>query len=47
MQHFETQLAMVKLSFAEKGINTALYWENKNEREYVNIIPTSAVTGSC
>ncbi len=45
MQHFETQLEFVKLSLAERGINSALYWENKNDREYVNIIPTSAVTG--
>ncbi len=45
MQHFETQCEMVKLQFSEKGFNTALYWENKNERDYVNIIPTSAVTG--
>lgn len=29
----------------EIGLNTALYWENTNMKEYYNIIPTSAITG--
>eukprot|EP00056_Hartaetosiga_gracilis_P000844 m.40842 g.40842 ORF g.40842 m.40842 type:complete len:1172 (+) comp10383_c0_seq1:31-3546(+) len=45
MQDFDTRLDYVKLQFAEMGINTELYWKNKNMREYVNIVPTSAHTG--
>ncbi|EGD81768.1 eukaryotic translation initiation factor 5B [Salpingoeca rosetta] len=45
IQDFETRLDHIKLQFAERGINTELYWKNKNIREYVNIVPTSAHTG--
>lgn len=45
MQHFDTQVKMVQLQLAERGLNTALYWDNKDDRNYVNIIPTSAVSG--
>lgn len=45
LQDFQTRLDYVKLQFAESGINTELYWQNKNVREFVNIIPTSAHTG--
>lgn len=45
MQHFDTQLKFVQLQLSERGLNTALYWDNKDERSYVSIIPTSAVTG--
>ena len=27
------------------GLNVALYWQNKDVRKYVNIVPTSAITG--
>jgi len=42
---FEDRWAKVNLQLAENGINSALYWENKDPRQYVNVIPTSAHTG--
>lgn len=31
--------------FAAQGLNVALYWENPDPRKFVNIVPTSAITG--
>lgn len=31
--------------FAEKGLNATLYYKNKDHKKYVNIIPTSAISG--
>jgi translation initiation factor 5B len=28
-----------------QGLNVELYWKNKDPRRYVNIVPTSAITG--
>jgi len=42
---FEDRWAKVNLQLSENGINSALYWENKDPRQYVNVIPTSAHTG--
>lgn len=28
-----------------QGLNVDLYWENRDPRKYVNIVPTSAITG--
>jgi translation initiation factor aIF-2/yIF-2 len=42
---FEDRWAKVNLQLSEKGINSALYWENKDVRQYVSVIPTSAHTG--
>ncbi len=28
-----------------QGLNSALYWENPDPKKYVNIVPTSAITG--
>ena len=33
------------LDLNEQGLNVALYWENPDIRKYVNIVPTSAITG--
>ncbi|ELQ74621.1 Translation initiation factor 5B (eIF-5B) [Trachipleistophora hominis] len=33
------------LKFAEMGLNTRLFYENPDERKFINIIPTSAITG--
>eukprot|EP01114_Cavostelium_apophysatum_P021077 TRINITY_DN724_c0_g1_i2.p1 TRINITY_DN724_c0_g1~~TRINITY_DN724_c0_g1_i2.p1 ORF type:complete len:947 (-),score=411.76 TRINITY_DN724_c0_g1_i2:15-2855(-) len=32
-------------AFAEQGLNSVLYYENKNFRKYVSLVPTSAHTG--
>jgi translation initiation factor 5B len=46
LQEFDTRVELVKLALAEKGFNSALYYENtKNMASYVNIVPTSAHTG--
>jgi translation initiation factor 5B len=45
MQDFEDRWNRIKVQFAEKGLNTELWWENKNLREFVNVVPTSAHTG--
>jgi translation initiation factor 5B len=42
---FEDRWAKVNLQLSQNGINSALYWENKDPRQYVNVIPTSAHTG--
>jgi translation initiation factor 5B len=33
------------LAFAEKGLNAALYYENPDPEDYINLVPTSAITG--
>ena len=42
---FEDRWAKVSLQLSENGINSALYWENRDVRQYVSVIPTSAHTG--
>ena len=42
---FEDRWAKVNLQLSENGINSALYWENRDVRQYVSVIPTSAHTG--
>lgn len=42
---FEDRWARVNLQLSENGINSSLYWENKDPRQYVSVIPTSAHTG--
>ncbi|QLL34094.1 hypothetical protein HG536_0F04200 [Torulaspora globosa] len=42
---FETRLENIKVALAEQGLNSELYFQNKNMSKYVSIIPTSAVTG--
>lgn len=44
-QEFETKASKIKLQLAEQGLNTELYWQNPDIRKYVNIVPTSAITG--
>ena len=33
------------LEFAKEGLNAALYWENPDVRTFINVVPTSAITG--
>lgn len=42
---FEQRAKSVILQFAEQGLNAALFYENPDMRTYVNLVPTSAVTG--
>lgn len=42
---FETRLSNIQVALAEQGLNSELYFNNKNMAKYVSIVPTSAVTG--
>jgi translation initiation factor 5B len=42
---FEQRLNEVSVQLMEQGLNVALYWKNKDPRTFVNIVPTSAITG--
>jgi translation initiation factor 5B len=44
-QEFDTRARRIMLQLSEQGLNTALFWENPDVRKYVNIVPTSAITG--
>lgn len=42
---FDQRTKSVIVQFAEQGLNAALFYENPDARSYVNLVPTSAVTG--
>lgn len=42
---FHNRYEQIKLALAEQGLNSELYFQNKNMAKYVSIVPTSAVTG--
>ena len=42
---FEDCLKRAKLSFAEQGMNAELYCRNEDERNYIHLVPTSAISG--
>lgn len=42
---FTQRTQEVIVQFAEQGLNAALCYENPDERSYVSLVPTSAVTG--
>ena len=42
---FERRMQQSVLALNEQGLNVALYWANPDPRKYVNIVPTSAITG--
>ncbi|XP_005102500.2 eukaryotic translation initiation factor 5B [Aplysia californica] len=42
---FDERSRQVILQLAEEGLNAALFYENKNPKEYISLIPTSAHTG--
>ena len=44
-REFKTRMQNAQTQLAEQGFNTALYTENKNMKEDVSIVPTSAHTG--
>ena len=45
LQEFESRSKHVLLQLAEQGLNAELYHKNKDFREYVSLVPTSAFTG--
>lgn len=42
---FEQKFKQSRLNLNEQGLNVALFWENPDVRRYVNIVPTSAISG--
>ncbi|CAJ0827952.1 14107_t:CDS:10, partial [Entrophospora sp. SA101] len=44
-REFQDRVEKAILAFSEQGLNSCLYYENKNFAKYVSIVPTSAVTG--
>lgn len=42
---FQNRYEQIKVALAEQGLNSELYFQNKNMAKYVSIVPTSAVTG--
>jgi translation initiation factor 5B len=42
---FDDRLQKTKLALAEQGLNSELYYENKNPGRVVSLVPTSAFTG--
>lgn len=45
MQEFDKRSKEVIVEFAQQGLNAALFYENPDPRNYVSIVPTSAITG--
>lgn len=44
-REFEDRVSKIVLAFAEEGLNSVLYYDNKNFARNVSIVPTSAITG--
>lgn len=44
-QEFDDRYTQIKVALAEQGLNSELYFQNRNMSKYVSIVPTSAVTG--
>jgi translation initiation factor 5B len=44
-REFEDRVQKTILAFAEQGLNSVLYFENKNFARNVSLVPTSAITG--
>ncbi|KAK4534933.1 hypothetical protein CDCA_CDCA03G0958 [Cyanidium caldarium] len=42
---FEQRLMETKVALAEVGFNAELYWENRDMRRNLSLVPTSAITG--
>lgn len=45
VNEFEERWSKAKLALNEQGLNAALYWDNPDVRKYINVVPTSAITG--
>ncbi|KAK9235785.1 hypothetical protein V1525DRAFT_408911 [Lipomyces kononenkoae] len=44
-REFEDRVQKTKLALAEQGLNSELYYKNRNVARNVSLVPTSAVTG--
>ena len=42
---FDEKVEQNQMQFIKNNINTELYYKNKNMKEYINLVPTSAITG--
>ena len=42
---FDKRAKEAIMALTENGMNCALYYENKDKRRYVSVVPTSALTG--
>ena len=42
---FDEKVEQNQTQFIKNNVNTKLYYENPNMREYINLVPTSAITG--
>lgn len=45
-REFDKRSKDIIVQFAEQGLNAAVYYENPDPREYVSLVPTSAITGN-
>ncbi|KAL0206887.1 hypothetical protein P9112_012598 [Eukaryota sp. TZLM1-RC] len=45
LTEFENRWTEIRALIAGEGINSALYYDNEDDRRFVNVVPTSAVTG--
>ena len=45
VSEFKDRLQKSFLALNEEGLNVALYYENPDPRSFVNVVPTSAITG--
>jgi translation initiation factor 5B len=45
IQEFDNRVRDTVTLFAEQGLNCCLYWDNKDFRKTVSLVPTSAITG--
>lgn len=45
ISEYEQRFDKTILAFQEQGLNVAPYWKNPDVRKYVNIVPTSAISG--
>jgi len=45
ISEYEQRFDKAVLAFQEQGLNVAPYWKNPDVRKYVNIVPTSAISG--
>src|SRR5689334_13561482 len=42
---FEFAIRDINLKFAENGLNSALYYDNRDEKKWISLVPVSAKTG--
>merc|ERR1719265_1751200 len=42
---FDTRWTKTQLAMQEKGLNTQLYYENPDFKQFISVVPTSAMTG--